>query len=199
MTVDFHHGSSNFRHKTASMTTFHVVMDWASQITSRDVLMVSSWIVVIHDVSRPSYIGVKPSEPSPKPKICDESDSHGLTCHITCRDDLADDVVIMWQMTWRLCGRWHGDGILRTCHWRGSHVALTWQPRGAHVAATWRWRGCHVAGRWRQPMQFFPDWISAYINPLQPSPHTLLAQPIYISTQQMPNRFKTDINPRNKI
>jgi hypothetical protein len=40
---------------------------------------------------------------------------------------------------------------------------------------------------------FFPNWISAYINPLQPSSHTFLAQPIYISAQQMPNSFKTGI------
>jgi hypothetical protein len=40
---------------------------------------------------------------------------------------------------------------------------------------------------------FFPNWISAYINPLQPSPHTFLAQPIYISAQQMPNRIKIGI------
>jgi hypothetical protein len=50
--VDFRHRSSNFRHKTAYMTKFHFVMDWASQITSRDVLTVSSWIVIIHDIFR---------------------------------------------------------------------------------------------------------------------------------------------------
>jgi hypothetical protein len=54
MTVDFRRGSSNFHHKTTSMTKFHFVMDWASQITSRDVLTFSSWIDVIHDVFRPS-------------------------------------------------------------------------------------------------------------------------------------------------
>jgi hypothetical protein len=54
MTADFRHGSSNFRHKIASMMKFHFVMDWASQITYRDVLMFSSWIDVIHDVFRPS-------------------------------------------------------------------------------------------------------------------------------------------------
>jgi hypothetical protein len=56
---------------------------------------------------------------------------------------------MMWQMTWRLCGRWHGDDVLKTCHWRGSHVALMWQPRGDDVAATWRWRGSHVAMTWQ--------------------------------------------------
>jgi hypothetical protein len=54
MTVDFRHGSSNFRHKTVSMMKFYFVMDWASQITSRDVLTFSSWIDVIHDGFRSS-------------------------------------------------------------------------------------------------------------------------------------------------
>jgi hypothetical protein len=161
------------------MTKLHFVMDWASQITSRDVLTFSSWIDVIHNVFRPSKIGVKPSEPSPKPKICDESDRHGLTCHITCRDDLADDVAIMWQMTWRWC--------LKTWHWRGSHMALTWHPSGADVAATRRWRGWHVALTWlpcgadvaatwcwREHMQFFARLnFSLY--------QSITAQPTYIS------------------
>jgi hypothetical protein len=148
MTVDFRHESSNFRHKTASMTKFHFVMNWASQITSRDVLTVSSWIVVIHDVFRLSWIGVKPSEPNPKPEICDESYRHGLTCHITCRDDVEDDMAIMWQRTWWLCCRWCGDGVLKTWHWRGGHVPLTWRPRGADVAkfntGIYKWWHHHI-------------------------------------------------------
>jgi hypothetical protein len=35
---------------------------------------------------------------------------------------VTDDVVIMWQMTWRWCFK---------------NVALTWQPRGADIGATW--------------------------------------------------------------
>jgi hypothetical protein len=55
---------------------------------------------------------------------------------------------MMSKMTWRLCGRWCGDGVLKTCRWRGSHVALTWQPRGTDIAATWRWHGGHMALTW---------------------------------------------------
>jgi hypothetical protein len=56
------------------------------------------------------------------PKIYDGSDCHGLTCHITYRDELAadmdkevagdvvtdmaaDDVATTWQMTWQPHGR----------------------------------------------------------------------------------------------
>jgi hypothetical protein len=108
------------------------------------------------------------------------------------------NVVLTWQP--------HGADVAAMWRWRGIHAALTWQPRGTDMAATWRWRGWHMAlkwlpcgadvaatWRWREHMQFFPDWISAYINPLQPSPHTFLAQPIFISAQQMPNRFKIGI------
>jgi hypothetical protein len=42
MAVDFHHGSSQFRHKMASMTKFQNVMYWASQIKCRDELTFSS-------------------------------------------------------------------------------------------------------------------------------------------------------------
>jgi hypothetical protein len=31
-------------------------------------------------------------QPYPKPKIYDEGDRHGLTCHVTCRDELASDM-----------------------------------------------------------------------------------------------------------
>jgi hypothetical protein len=60
---------------------------------------------MIHDVLKPSYIGVKPIEPSPKPKICDECDLHGLTCHLTYRDEVAADVVDDEVLTWRARGR----------------------------------------------------------------------------------------------
>jgi hypothetical protein len=122
MTVNFRHGSSKFRHKMTSMTKFENVMYWASRIPSRDVLKFLSWINMIHDVLKPSYIGVKPIEPSPKPKICDESDRHGLTCHITHRwhgqcvgrrrgSHVANDVAATWQTTWQPHGRRHDSHV----------------------------------------------------------------------------------------
>jgi hypothetical protein len=55
---------------------------------------------VIHDVLKLSQIGVKPIELSPMPKICDEGDCHGLTCHLTYNEvaaDVADDEVLTWR------------------------------------------------------------------------------------------------------
>jgi hypothetical protein len=66
---------------------------------------------VIHDVLTSSQICLKPIEPSPKPTFYDEIDRHGLTCHVTRRDELATDVdadvamAARWQMTWMPGGR----------------------------------------------------------------------------------------------
>jgi hypothetical protein len=79
-------------------------------------------------------------------------------------------------------------------------MLLTWQPRGAGVAATLCSRCNLVALMWLprggQMTSSYAIFSQTEFQPI--SPHTFLTQSIYISAQQMPNRFKTDI-PRNQI